>query len=236
MSGAFTAIGLGAAAGLAGSLGSAAMGSSAAGSGARKAQNAALWGWNTGAPYYDQSRADMQPYVDAGSAALWQIRNNMGLNPGQAPGSGMWQQPNNLRTAAQAAGVDYNDIIHQINSGDLKRLMGVTPAEAFGGVSRGDIRDFSGINVQRALQGYSPQDVQGLAGVSLKGLMSGVGSEGIPNFRRQPQQPQAQSGGGLNTKQQANFDRLHALAQAGTMNDKQQANYIRLLNLMQGGG
>lgn len=223
-------------AGVAGSAIGGAMQADAARAGQKGAQKALLWGWNTGAPYYDQARADLYPYMDLGQSALWQIRNNMGWNPGQAPGSGMWEQPMNLRTAAAAAGVNYDDIIRQITGADIKKLMGVGPKEAFGPITGKDISAFTGIGMKNALQGYSPMDTQRLAGIDLKGLFGNVGSVGLqnPKPRPQPAQSDGASTGGLKPAQQKNFDRLQQLAMQGKLNDNQQQNYLRLLNLMQG--
>jgi hypothetical protein len=202
------------------------MQSSAADKGVKDARNASLWGWNTGADYYDRAQTQMSPYSVLGDQALWQFRNNLGWNDGQADGSGMWEQPMNLRTAAGAAGIDYNDIIRQIGPQDLKALTGYTPREAFAPITRNKLSDFTGLNVKQSLGGYSPRDVQDLAGLDLKGLFNSVGSTGL-------QSPKKQTGqAALKPTQRSNFDKLHGLAQQGKLNDTQQKNYLRLLGKM----
>jgi len=221
------ALAIGSVAGMAGSLGSAAMQSNSANAGAKRATNASLWGWDTGADYFNQSNSVLQPYNDLGASALWQIRNNLGWNPGQN-GSGAWTyKPINPQQAAIDGGLDWNAITHQINAADLKNLTGYSPKEAYAPITRGKLNDFTGINVQNALGGYSPKDVQRLSGVDLSGLFNSVGSVGIQNPKK-PKAQQAQSGG-LQKNQQANFNKLQSLAQQGKLNDKQQANYLRLV-------
>jgi hypothetical protein len=226
MAGLFTAVGLSTAAGLAGSLASGAMQSSAANKGVKDARNASIWGWNEGKPYYDASQSFMSPYTQLGTDAMWQFQNWLGNKGNINSASNDFWEPPTMRTAADAAGLDYNTIIHQINAGDLKNLTGYTPKEAFAPITRGQLGDFTGLNPKKALSGYSPRDVQDLAGLDLKGLFGSVGSTALKSPKKQTGQA------ALKPAQKSNFDKLHGLAQQGQLNDTQQKNYLRLLGKM----
>jgi hypothetical protein len=226
MAGLFTAVGLSAAAGLAGSLASGAMQSSSAKSGQKAAQQASLWGWNEGKPYYDASQSLMAPYTQLGNDAMWQFENWLGNKGNVNAASNAFWQPPNMRSAADAAGLDYNAIVHQIGPEDLKALTGYTPQEAFAPITRGQLGEFTGLNAEKALSGYSPRDVQDLAGLNLKGLFGSVGSTALKSPKKQTGQA------ALKPAQRSNFDKLHGLAQQGKLNDTQQKNYLRLLGKM----